>query len=134
MEFANHCEEILSLKELSARAILSSRNCHHVVQMYDYCNVAGLNSLAAMAKKFMSDKFAFFLERFCISAFNMCISLCYIDSFYISLVLDMAKKSCDWCYRLKTLKICTIFMTVVSRLKSGYLSRYIATVKICVVH
>jgi hypothetical protein len=56
--------EVPSLKEIAVKSIISSRNCHQIIQLYDYCNVAGQVDGACLAKDFISDKFAFFLERY----------------------------------------------------------------------
>lgn len=59
---------ILSLQELAVNSILASRNCHRIIQLYDYCqNVAGQVSAASLAREFIFDKFAFFVERYFLS-------------------------------------------------------------------
>jgi hypothetical protein len=55
---------LLSLRELVVKSILSSRNCHRIIQLYDYCNISGQVDAAALAKEFISDKFAFFVDRY----------------------------------------------------------------------
>lgn len=56
--------EIPSLQKLSVQAVIASRNCERVVQMYDFSNNAGLHEAYIEARRFIQDKFAFFLERY----------------------------------------------------------------------
>lgn len=56
---------LLSLREIVIESILSSRNCHLIIQLYDYCkNIAHQEDAASLAKEFIADKFAFFIERY----------------------------------------------------------------------
>lgn len=55
---------VLSLRDLAVNSILASRNYHRIIQMYEFCINSGQFHAADTAKKFISDKFAFFLERY----------------------------------------------------------------------
>jgi len=55
---------MMSLRNIAINKILSSRNCHQVIQMYDVGIVTGHLDIAEEAKSFVSDKFAYFIERY----------------------------------------------------------------------
>jgi hypothetical protein len=57
-------DSVPSLRDITVQSILESRNCHRIVQLYDCCNITGQKDAADLAKAFISDKFAFFIDRY----------------------------------------------------------------------